>query len=129
MNNMTEISNQDLQIQIGEHLADGIRQLHQKLDNMLMAFCNLEMKVEYIFQKVENMNMNMNKTHDDSFDTDSKRKISEIKKERDFQRLLEKEKKLWEKEYMEQEQQLLLARQEWEDNQMQLDKINSSYLS
>lgn len=127
MNNMTEISNQDLQIQIGEHLADGIRQLHQKLDNMLMAFCNLEMKVEYIFQKVENMNMNKNQ--DDSFDTDSKRKISEIKKERDFQRLLEKEKKLWEKEYIEQEQQLLLARQEWEDNQMQLDKINSSYLS
>jgi hypothetical protein len=122
MNNMT---NQELQIQIGEHLADGIRQLHQKIDNMLMAFCNLEMKVEYIFQKVENINKNQ----DDSFDTDSKRKISEIKKERDFQRLLEKEKKLWEKEYHEQEQNLLNARQEWEDNQMKLDDIKFSYLT
>ena len=119
------MTNQELQIQIGEHLADGIRQLHQKIDNMLMAFCNLEMKVEYIFQKVENINKNQ----DDSFDTDSKRKISEIKKERDFQRLLEKEKKLWEKEYHEQEQNLLNARQEWEDNQMKLDDIKFSYLT
>ena len=43
------------------------------------------------------------------------------------------EKKLWEKEYLEQEQKLSLARQEWEaeelENQMKLDKIKFSYLS
>ena len=42
-------------------------------------------------------------------------------------------KKLWQKEYLEQEQKLSLARQEWEaeelENQMKLDKINFSYLS
>jgi hypothetical protein len=125
----------ELQIQIGEHLSDGIIQLNNKLDNMIMALCNLEMKVECIFEKVEKI---QNQTYqqnysNDSFDTDMKRKISDIKKERDFQRLLDKEKKLWEKEYMEQEQKLSIARQEWEaeelENQMKLDKINFSYLS
>jgi hypothetical protein len=125
----------ELQIQIGEHLSDGIIQLNNKLDNMIMALCNLEMKVECIFERVEKI---QNQTHqqnhsNDSFDTDMKRKISDIKKEREFQRLLDKEKKLWEKEFMEQEQKLSIARQEWEaeelENQMKLDKINFSYLS
>ena len=133
MNNINNITNHELQIQIGEHLANGITQLHQKLDNMVIALCNLEMKVEYIFEKVENITKNQGNHSYDSFDTDSKRKISDIKKERDFQRLLDKEKKLWEKEYLEQEQKLSLARQEWEaeelENQMKLDKIKFSYLS
>ena len=125
----------ELQIQICEHLSDGIIQLNNKLDNMIMALYNLEMKVECIFERVEKI---QNQTHqqnhsNDSFDTDTKRKISDIKKERDFQRLLDKEKKLWEKEYLEQEQKLLLARQEWEteanENQMKLDEIKFSYLS
>jgi hypothetical protein len=126
----------ELQIQIGEHLSNGITQLNQKIDAMIMALYNLEMKVECIFEKVEkiqNLNQQPNQQHNDSFDTDTKRKISDIKKERDFQRLLDKEKKLWEKEYHEQEQKLLLAREEWEseakENQMKLDEIKFSYLS
>ena len=125
----------ELQIQICEHLSDGIIQLNNKLDNMIMALYNLEMKVECIFERVEKLqNQTNQQSHsNDSFDTDTKRKISDIKKERDFQRLLDKEKKLWEKEYLEQEQKLSLARQEWEaeeiENQMKLDKINFSYLS
>jgi hypothetical protein len=127
----------ELQIQIGEHLSDGIIQLNQKLDNMIMALYNLEMKVESIFERVEklqNQTQSYHQSHsNDSFDTDMKRKISDIKKERDFQRLLDKEKKLWEKEYIEQEKKLSIARQEWEadalENQMKLDKINFSYLS
>ncbi len=125
----------ELQIQIGEHLSNGIMQLNQKIDGLIMALYNLEMKVECIFERVEkiqNLNQQPNQ-HNDSFDTDTKRKISEIKKEKDFQRLLDKEKKLWEKEYHEQEQKLSIARQEWEsealENQMKLDKINFSYLS
>jgi hypothetical protein len=133
MNNINNITNHELQIQIGEHLANGITQLHQKLDNMVIALCNLEMKVEYIFEKVENITKNQGNNSYDSFDTDSKRKISDIKKERDFQRLLDKEKKIWEKEYMEQEQILLDAREQWEteakENQMKLDEIKFSYLS
>jgi hypothetical protein len=102
---------------------------------MIMALYNLETKVEFIFERVEKLqNQTNQQSHsNDSFDTDMKRKISDIKKERDFQRLLDKEKKLWEKEYLEQEQKLSLARQEWEaeelENQMKLDKINFSYLS
>ena len=125
----------ELQIQIGEHLSDGIIQLNNKLDNMIMALYNLETKVEFVFERVEKLHNQTNQqSHsNDSFDTDMKRKISDIKKERDFQRLLDKEKKLWEKEYLEQEQKLSLARQEWEaeelENQMKLDKINFSYLS
>ena len=125
----------ELQIQIGEYLSDGIIQLNNKLDNMIMALYNLETKVECMFERVEKLqNQTNQQSHsNDSFDTDMKRKISDIKKERDFQRLLDKEKKLWEKEYLEQEQKLSLARQEWEaeelENQMKLDKINFSYLS
>lgn len=129
----------ELQIQIGEYLSDGIIQLNNKLDNMVMALYNLETKVECMFERVEKIqNQIQSQSHqqshsNDSFDTDMKRKISDIKKERDFQRLLDKEKKLWEKEYLEQEQKLSLARQEWEaeelENQMKLDKINFSYLS
>jgi hypothetical protein len=125
----------ELQIQIGEHLSDGIIQLNNKLDNMIMALYNLETKVEFMFERVEKLHNQTNQqSHsNDSFDTDMKRKISDIKKERDFQRLLDKEKKLWQKEYLEQEQKLSLARQEWEaeelENQMKLDKINFSYLS
>lgn len=123
----------ELQIQIGEHLSDGITQLNNKLDNMVMALYNLEMKVEFIFERIEKIQTHQQNHSNDSFDTDMKRKISDIKKERDFQRLLDKEKKLWEKEYLEQEQKLSLARQEWEaeelENQMKLDKIKFSYLS
>ncbi len=125
----------ELQIQICEHLSDGIIQLNNKLDNMIMALYNLETKVEFVFERVEKLHNQTNQqSHsNDSFDTDTKRKISDIKKERDFQRLLDKEKKLWEKEYLEQEQKLLLARQEWEteanENQMKLDEIKFSYLS
>lgn len=127
----------ELQIQIGEHLSNGITQLNQKLDSMIMALYNLEMKVECIserIEKIQNQTYQQNQNHsNDSFDTDMKRKISDVKKERDFQRLLDKEKKLWEKEYLEQEQKLSLARQEWEaeelENQMKLDKIKFSYLS
>lgn len=130
----------ELQIQIGEHLSNGITQLNQKIDAMIMALYNLEMKVECIFEKVEKIqnlnqqpNQQPNQQYNDSFDTDTKRKISDIKKERDFQRLLDKEKKLWEKEYHEQEQKLSIAREEWEaeakENQMKLDEIKFSYLS
>jgi hypothetical protein len=134
------MNNHELQIQIGEHLSNGIIQLTQKIDNMLMALCNLEMKVDYIYEKVENIqtiynykNQNNTNTNTNTFDTDTKRKISDARKEKDLQRLLDKEKKLWEKEYLEQDRILSEARQQWEseekDKQMKLDEIKFSYLS
>jgi len=122
-----------LQIQIGEYLVNLLSQLDQKLNTMNDIINNIDSRLtrlennqlNYIvlvdlLKKIEsylNQSNNNNNNHsniNNDYDFEIKRKISVVKREKDFQRLLEKEKLLWEKEYKEQEELLIKAKEEWE---------------
>jgi hypothetical protein len=116
-----------LQIQIGEHLSNGIQQLDYKLNNVLGIFNTLSEKIDLLQNKVATLESRFD-THishltvnyknkaqfDESFDTDTKRKVSAAKKERELQHILEKEKERWEQEILEKEQIVIKARELWE---------------
>jgi hypothetical protein len=55
------------------------------------------------FNSSINSNTSLKKYDNTEFDPDTKRKISTARKERDYQRLLEKEREQWEKEYQQQD--------------------------
>ena len=142
-----------LQIQIGEYISNLVQQLDQKMNTISEQINNIEGNIENIssrLSKIENVNMTLmlninscinsninstiNKKHDNSeFDPDTKRKISIAKKERDYQRLLEKEREQWEKEYQQQDLLLARAREEWEKERhkknMELNNNPYSYIS
>jgi hypothetical protein len=67
------------------------------------------------------------------YETELKRKISAVKKERDFQRLLEKEKIQWEKDYIEQDEKLQQAKEEWQQEMSEkkeyMESVSCSYIS
>ncbi len=139
-----------LQIQIGEYLVNLLSQLDQKMNTINEVISSIDSRLS----KLENMQMNytiyvdslqrLNKCGNGNenenqynshteYENELKRKISVVKKERDFQRLLEKEKIQWEKDYKEQDEKLAEAKQEWEhqmsEKKAYIDSINCSYIS
>ena len=120
--------NQQLQIQICEHLSNLINHLDQKINYINSSITILDQKMNQIITKMEGSNLEY------EFDTNTKRKLSQARKEKEFNRILEREKKLWENEYAEQDRLIDLERQKWEKeyHEMKLHKDEDhsfSYLS
>ena len=118
-----------LQIQIGEYLVSLLSQLDQKINNIDSRLARLEnnqLNYVVLVDLLKKIESHLNQAHSNTnsdYDLELKRKISVVKKERDFQRLLEKEKLLWEKEYKEQEELLIKAKEAWEKEVF--DKLSS----
>jgi hypothetical protein len=126
----------DLQIQIGEYLSNLMMQMDQKINHLAEHLNSLETKLDNVIQHINTIETNYHNNYKNSyntFDTDAKRKISMARYERDLERLLEREKANWEREYLEQEKVLELAREKWEleaeKRKIKMNDMNFSYLS
>ncbi len=142
MNNLQQSQN-DLQIQIGEYLANIMHQIDNKLGVMIQALANMENNINHIhtrLNQLENAVYNPNKKtvkgqniylNDD--DSDLKRKVSQARQEQELQTILEKEKIKWEREQQERDFIIEQAKIEWENEKiMKIEKNNAamfSYLS
>ncbi len=128
------MQDQQLQIQIGEYLSNLITQLDQKINILNSSMITLDQKMNQILVKMESVTNDNYKNNPTEFDTDTKRKISQVRKERELNRILEKEKKIWENECAEQDRLIELAREEWEKENRQMkhnmdDDHSYSYLA
>lgn len=140
MNHLQQSPN-DLQIQIGEYLANIMHKIDNKLELMIQALANMENNITHINTRLNhlettiyNPNKRNGKTqpqHDD--DLELKRKVSQARQEHELQSLLEKEKIKWEREQLERDLLIEQAKIEWENEKnMKEDNSNSdmfSYLS
>jgi hypothetical protein len=114
------MQDQQLQMQIGEYLSNLITQLDQKINIINSSMIILDQKMNQILLKMDAFTNDNYKNNSIEFDTDTKRKISQVKKERELNRILEKEKKIWENECAEQDRLIELAREEWEKENRQM---------
>ena len=143
MNNLQPSQN-DLQMQIGEYLANMMHQIDNKLSVMIQALATMENNVTQIHTRINQLEMtiyNPNKKHTKSGahnqeiddDSDLKRKVCQARQEQELKLLLEKEKIKWEQEQFNRELLIEQAKIEWEHEKiMQTDKKNTqmfNYLS
>ncbi len=151
MNNLQQSN--DLQIQIGEYLANMMHQMDNKLGVMISALANMENNINQISTRLthlENVIYNPNKknnksvsftnqnqvfeyNNDSDYSCELKRKVSQARQEHELKSILEKEKSKWLKEQEEREFLIEQAKIEWEnEKQMKEEKTNAdmfSYLS
>ena len=143
MNNLQPSQN-DLQMQIGEYLANMMHQIDNKLGSMIQALAAMENNVNQIHTRLNqletaiynpNKRLTKNGTFHQDMDNDSelKRKVSQARQEQELNLLLEKEKIKWEREQLDRELIIEQAKIEWENEKiMQTDKKTTqmfSYLS
>ncbi len=140
MNNLQSSQN-DLQIQIGEYLANMMHQIDNKLSVMIQALANMESNVNHLHTRLNQLETaiyNPNKRASKGAihmedDSELKRKVCQARQEHEIQSLLEKEKIKWEREQTERALLIEQAKIEWENEKiMKEDKVNSdmfSYLS
>jgi hypothetical protein len=140
MNNLQQSPN-DLQIQIGEYLANIMFQIDNKLGTMIQALANMENNITHINTRLSHLesaiynpnkrNSNGKTQYED--DSELKRKVSQARQDHELQTVLEKEKIKWEREQLERELLIEQAKISWENEKvMKEDKTNAdmfSYLS